>query len=514
MVHGQTRKLGVTLTLVLVSGLVSGCGGNFASATVAEFEVDDESEFDLAQSSTLGSSPATTTSDTAIEGEPTTQLVTPGLPIPGPDQPSLGAANQARDDGFCEGFVSDARSVEIPFLPKPGYLSAYIDPAFGSRVTRVTDSLPGEVNKPAYSTMQAWNADESYLLLYRTGGANAGHKLLHGHSYDFLQDLDFTPADIEDVYWSHTDPDVLYYISKRSADFGKLMQFNVSTNQSTVLEDFGPYCGAGLPSGGNDVHMQSLNDDLFGFSCQKDDGHHIMFSYTPSIGVVQSASIGMGTDWSEWTAPVPTPSGKQFWYQGYVLANDLQQVVRQLDIANSSEHANVGMTHDGVDAYYQVGFNSSPDGCDGDLYNGVGHLIEHNLDTGGCRNIISQEKGYPYTTSGTHISAQAYLKPARVALSSIGRQDQLVHFTNNIQAPSLLSEVYVAQTDPANTKVCRLAHHRSYGKSAENGDYAAYFGEPHATISPTGTRVIFGSDWYDSGSVDSFVIELPDYVRL
>ena len=425
-------------------------------------------------------------------------------------EPRIGAAS---NENFCDGFVSHADSVVIAQLSKPDYLESYIDPAFGSRVVRITDSAFGEVNKPAYSSMQAWNSDESYILLYRTGTDGAGHKLLNGHTYEFIRDLDITPSDIEQVFWSHTDADIFYYISKRSADYGQLKQFNIATNSDLKLADFSDYCGSGLPSAGNDVQMQSVTDDLFGFSCQQDDGHFIMLSFQPSTGAVTTAPIGMGTSWTEWSAPVPAPSGDMLWHQGYVIRNDLQQVVYQLDMANPLEHGSIGQTHDGSDAYYQVAFNSSPNSCDGDLYKGVGHLVEHNLVTGGCRNIISEEHGYPYTTSGTHVSAQAYLQSERVAVSSIGRETHFTHFTNGIPAPALLSEVYVANTDPDDTKVCRLAHHRSFGKSATNGDYAPYFGEPHATISPTGTRVLFGSDWYDSGSVDSFVIELPDYNR-
>ena len=280
-----------------------------------------------------------------------------------------------------------------------------------------------------------------------------------------------------------------------------------------MLADFSDYCGAGLPGAGNDVQMQSLNDDLFGFSCQQDDGHFLMFTFQPSTEQVISAPIGMGSRWSEWSAPVPAPSGTGLWHQGYVIDNDLQKIVLQLDMANPLEHGSIGQTSDGSDAYYQVAFNSSPNGCDGDLYKGVGHLVEHDLVTGGCRNLISEEQGYPYTSSSTHVSAQAYLRTERVAVSSIGKDSQFDYFNNGIPAPALFSEVYVAQTDPDDVKVCRLAHHRSFGKSAVNGGYASYFGEPHATISPTGTRVLFGSDWYDSGSVDSYVIELPDYNR-
>jgi len=370
-----------------------------------------------------------------------------------------------------------------------------------------------EFTASVYSTMQAWNADETLLLLYRTGVSGGGHKLYDGHTYEYLQDLDISPSDLEEVWWSRTDPDSFFYISRRSSDFGKFNRFSVSQNKSRVITDFSAYCGAGLPTAGNDVQMHSTDDDLFGFRCRQDDGHYIMLSYRVSTDEVTTAPLGTGSNWTEWSAPAASASGAGFWHQGYSIASDLKTIKHQLDLGSASEHASIGLTSGGQDAYYQVSFGSGPNGCDGDLYRGVGHLVEHNLETGSCRNIISQEQGYPYTTSSTHVSALAYRKPNRVAMSSIGNKSQLDYFTNGVQTPPLFSEIYVAQTDPDDTVVCRYAHHRSFGKSAKNGEYAPYFGEPHATISPSGTRVIFGSDWYDSGSVDSYVLELPDYVR-
>lgn len=435
--------------------------------------------------------------------------------IAGDDDPFQPPDPPVVDDGeFCEGFVSNTDSYVVPSMDKPKYLQSYNDPVFNGRVTRITDSVFGEVNKPLYSTMQAWNADESLLMIYRTGNAsNRGHKLLDGHTYKFKQDLDIVPADLEQVYWSRTDPDVFYYVSKRSGDYGKFNRFNVSTNKPTEIADFSEYCGSGLPSGGNDVQMHAADDDLFGFNCRRNDGKSIMLSYKPSTNKVVTAPIGSGTSWTEWTAPTPSASGKRFWHQGVVIGTDLNTVNLKLDLGSAVEHSSMGMTSNGQDAYYQVSFGSSPNGCNGDADKGIGHLVEHNLETGDCRNIISQAKGYTYPTSSTHVSSLAYKNPNRVAVSSIGNRSQTSLFTSGNAAPPLFSEIYIAQTNPDDTVVCRYAHHRSYGKSATKGGYAAYFGEPHATISPSGTRVIFGSDWYDSGSVDSFVLELPDYVK-
>jgi hypothetical protein len=38
-----------------------------------------------------------------------------------------------------------------------------------------------------------------------------------------------------------------------------------------------------------------------------------------------------------------------------------------------------------------------------------------------------------------------------------------------------------------------------------------YWGEPQVTISPSGTRLIFASDWENSDTVDTYVVELPAF---
>ena len=69
-------------------------------------------------------------------------------------------------------------------------------------------------------------------------------------------------------------------------------------------------------------------------------------------------------------------------------------------------------------------------------------------------------------------------------------------------------ELVIARANEGNVEVCRIGHHRS------DEDEFNYWGEPHAVISPSGTRVLFGSDWSgatDGQSVDCYVVELPIY---
>lgn len=103
-------------------------------------------------------------------------------------------------ENMCDGAITHNERVHIPPVAKPPFGKYYKDPAFGSRVIRITDSPTGVVQKPPYSTMQAWNADESLMLLYRGGTKGAYHRLLDGHTYKPVKKLDIVPSDLEEVY--------------------------------------------------------------------------------------------------------------------------------------------------------------------------------------------------------------------------------------------------------------------------------------------------------------------------
>ncbi|MDE2120185.1 MAG: hypothetical protein KGJ64_05805, partial [Betaproteobacteria bacterium] len=103
--------------------------------------------------------------------------------------------------------------------PKPGWMQPFADPDFGSRMVRITDvrtQFRARVAVPAYSSTQAWNCDESRLILYVTEaqtGGRQGWAMLDGRNYRFLRFLDINPSDIEQFWWSRTNPEELLYIS-------------------------------------------------------------------------------------------------------------------------------------------------------------------------------------------------------------------------------------------------------------------------------------------------------------
>ncbi len=417
-----------------------------------------------------------------------------------------------REESICSGSRTDPRSEVIPPLTKPEPLKPYVDPVFGSRIIRVSDAKFGEVVKPTYSTIQSWNANESLMILYHTGGESIGHYLYDGITYRSLKKLDIVTNNIEEVFWHHSDPNTFFYISALPSQYGYLMKYTVSTDTEIELENFSGICGDGLiMTSGNNIMMQSVDDDHFGFRCDLHEPD-IAISYQISTGKTSQLFIGEKSGYEpSLYAPLPAPSGDKYLLNEWVVSSDLQKRLTQLDLHDFESPSSLGQLSNGNDALFATGFATSPKGCSGATNKGVGTLIVHDLDDGSCRAVISESTGYGMPLSGTHISAVAHQNSSGwVALSSIG-YGHLSYLSNTNPAPVLLSEIYLAGTEPKDAVVCRLAHHRSHGRNSKNGGYFGYFGEPHATISPSGTRVLFGSDWHDSGSVDSYVVELPGY---
>lgn len=416
---------------------------------------------------------------------------------------------------LCEGLISDNRSVVVPTMAKPTVGKAYKDPVFGSTITRISNSAKGEVAKPMYSTIQAWNADESFLILYHTGSASEepGHHLYDGSQYKHLRRLDITAKDIENVFWHHTDPNTLFYTSAYFKYYGQFIRYDVNTGKKTVIASFDKYCGRdGVPVMGNDVMMPSWDDDTFGFRCNDGAGQETAFVYHPSTDETSSTTLGEGTPYQPWYAPMPTPSGNLLRLNGYILDAKLKQRVHALDLAEFHSHSSIGQLGNGHDALFATAFDPSPKGCDGGPDQGVGSLVVHDLVDKTCRVVIGESTGHRYPGSGTHVSAVGHKVPGWVLMSTIS-YGQFEFLSNNQKAPVLLSEIYLANTDPKNPKVCRIAHHRSFAKDSHGTTYSGYLGEPHATLSPSGTRLIFGSDWHDSGSVDAYVVELPVFKK-
>ncbi len=375
--------------------------------------------------------------------------------------------------GLCDGLVTDKLNHPMAALTKPAVGQTVTDPAFGTTIRRISDVGGTGIIKPAYSTIPAWNADESYLILYHTNTANSGHHLYNGKTYQHIRALDIDPPDLEQFYWHTTSPDLLFYVDGSN----RLIRYHVSTSVKDVVKTFS--CSGGI-SGGADPMFMSWDSDVIGLRCSS--GY--VFTYRISTNTEGThLSNGVGT------APVASASGtRTFFANGLAEVRDLNMVYTHKLPVDSEEHASLGRLADGTDTHNAISFGGSY----------TGSLVTSDMtQNDSARVIVGEATGYPYPPGGTHVSAVAFKKPGWVALSIVG----------NTNGQTLLNqELVLADTNPGG-KVCRVAHHRSYGKAGPRD----YWAEPHVVVSPSGTRLLFGSDWGGGATVDSYVVELPSY---
>jgi len=379
--------------------------------------------------------------------------------------------------------VNDLALHPMQPIAKPAYLGTIVDPSFGTTIRRISNAPAGTSIVPMYSTIQAWNADESMMILYDVGLSE--HRLLNGMDYTFIRLLDdVSPLDIEQIFWDFNDPNVFYFPESGTNDF---IKYEVDTQtKTTVLDmDGATGCTSGIAMG-NDVQMMSWDSDVFSFRCGNTD------AYTYRISTGQLTTFTMNA--VNYVAPMPGPSGNSFYHRtdAYDANGNLAYNLNEA----STEHSCEGRLANGNDAHFAVAFANGPQGGCG------GNIVAHDLTTGTCFSVISEPQGYDYSQSGTHISALAHKNTDAGWMCA-----SMMGF--DLDGQELLDqELVIARADQNNIIVCRIGHHRS------DEDDFDYWGEPHAVISPTGTRVLFGSDWSgaeDGQSVDSYVVELPAF---
>jgi hypothetical protein len=405
------------------------------------------------------------------------------VPIPDPPPPPPPVGNIA--DGLLA--LSKNTFTPMPNTGRPAKGVWIKDPSSGVRMMRITDSAEGAIVIPAYGTIPAWNSDESLLILYRQGG---DHLLFDGKTYAFKKKLDINPADVEQFYWSSTQPDILFYVDNREASGAsvrQLIRYHVSTGAKDVIKDwsaeFSMAKGFNAVRSGNDPMYTSQDNRFFGQGGRQNKngpGGASMFS-----GFVYDTNTGKQTPTIqlEGIVPQPTPSGRLELIATNPLFVDMNAVaVRSLPL-NGQEHADMLLNAAGEDIWACCQYGGP---------SGSATLIAGNLTTGAVKTIIGESNGYGYPPSGTHISGRAIKAPGWVAVSIIG--------SNNSQF--MARSVLLCNVDTG--KCYFVGHHHS-----TSGNYWA---EPHVNISPSGTRMIFGSDWGGTGTqVDTYVVELPSY---
>jgi hypothetical protein len=392
---------------------------------------------------------------------------------------------------LCAGLVADKQPHPMTALAKPALGATATDAEFGTtirRITAVSGTGASAFIVPMYSTISAFNADESLLILYAGGGT--GHQLYDGKTYALIRALDINPADVEQVYWDTTDPDLLYY-----TDGQAFIRYHVSTSKGDRLHDFSSLCGSSTPTNGADPMFTSWDSHRLGLTCGQQ-----MFIYDASTDTVYGPAAVSGTPPAQ-----VAPSGTLAFLEAgsgeiFDVNLNMLNMVRSLTLQSPNNHASLGRLANGHDTWNGAVFDDGND----DAKSNVGVLVTWDLTDGSGGAVIGPKTGWPYPPDG-HVSAMAYRQPGWIFVSTFWTST--FDGTGTPPTPGLLElENLVADTNTG--AVCRVGRHRSWGKA---NTVLGYWAEAHTVPSPSGTRAVFASDWGGGSSVDSYVLELPSY---
>ncbi|WP_035485773.1 TolB-like translocation protein [Geminicoccus roseus] len=376
--------------------------------------------------------------------------------------------------------LDGAKVRHAPGAARPGYLRPVQDAVFGSTVTRVTDPLRSITNlsgswqnvaRHHYSVSQAWNADQSLLLIDR--GVAGRLVFLDGQTFEPV--LDRRVGDVQ-CEWHPVEAPLMICMHD-----SQIYLWNVAKDSRRVVFsstrfgdfDFGPGAGnASIRGKRVAVRARDKSGRLVAFVVNLDDGTalpEIDLSRLPGSNSYVSISpsgqfvfVYQHTDAGE-QGLVYSPAGRrvQTWREHH-----------------RPGHGDMTIDADGNDV--MVGISKS----DPDRY----AIIKRRLVDG----KVTQLTGY---SQATHVSARNTRKPGWVFVTYGGTEEEV---RRNTDSEPFFQEVVALRIDGSG-EIRRVAHTRT-------GD-TGYLSEAHASPSPDGSKVIFASSWWNrpSAPIASYV---------
>ncbi len=351
---------------------------------------------------------------------------------------------------------------ETPVVPRPGYLEPFVDPVFGSKVVRITGD-PGtpipetggvwaEIARHHYSKDSAWNADQSLLLLNRSGAP--GLLFLDGSTYKPLFARRPPKAELR---WHPREPDLMILVGGN-----RVGTWNVHTGEETPLQAFEGYSdlkfgpGEGNPSR-DGTRVAVLADR---------GGAPVAFAFDLSAKrkFPDIPLEGVEVDWVS-----ISPLGKHVVLNGVIEGGRDRTRIFDLEgnpvgplWAEYGRPSHYDMTVDADGEEVAVGVSKSkPDD---------GRVIRRRLRDGAVTVLTGG--GY-----ASHTSARNLQRPGWAYVTYQGRP---AHW------PPYGDEVVAVKIDGSRV-VERLVHLHAVRKE--------YLGEAHAVPSPDGLRVLWASAW-------------------
>jgi hypothetical protein len=383
-----------------------------------------------------------------------------------------------------------------PSLPRPWYLDPITDPTFGTRITRVSDrtemgvDLSGSATfaalRNSYAKKQAWNSDGSLLLL----GMSNPAPLLDGNTYE-LRDMISLPVD---ATWANTEPDVILGVRPTSGD---LVRYNVWNGRTTVEAHLAGYRRLSLGDGEGNLSDDDRWVVLHGTTTA--GGHDMIlidrYSGTRRVRHLAAAPNWIGMSHSGRFVVVSYNLAGMDANHGTVAFDRNLAFLRTVDASVS--HGDLAVDVTGREVY--VAGNDCTVNAPVPARCAIASaLAAFPLDGARSYPVIATSTGY--NPHGEHVSGRASGRPGWVVISDSG--------ASGTAAYPGLDQAFAVRVSPAgnpfapNVQPFAMLHHQrglSYASSAM------------ATVDPTGTRIVWGSEWRlgAAAPVYAYVSERP-----
>jgi hypothetical protein len=399
---------------------------------------------------------------------------------------------------------ADDQRVAIPadwqtFAP-PGVGQSYVDPAFGCRVVRLTDSSHGEALWDGshsnyniyYSTFTPMNASDTMLMIPSDDG---GWRIINTSGKVVVAPGKMPKMNNGHLVWDATEGNSFYYTLGNTLYEGAVSGDTVKT---TTVHEFKEYKGIVSPDSAD------LSQDGDHIALVGQNANSTMDVFVWSLGKkAKTATYTTACKVNEWGVAQAVQPGcvhklqltpdNQLGIQFAPDGKDPEEGLRLwrggqlVHLQNATNHYDDGYDLDGNAVFIEVGNSSTLPGESNPCPSGWGLDVRQLEDLSAAVCLLDKQPAW-------HVSYRGDAKQPWAALSFFDDRKvgpELLNSNHGFQAPSAENwhlyedEIVLARIDGGATY--RLAHART--RSAEN-----YWYQPHAAISRDGKYVIFGSD--------------------
>jgi len=402
--------------------------------------------------------------------------------------------------GMAFTWVTNHNRLPQPNIPKPAVLVPFTDPVFGTSVMRLTNARAGKYPGiiPTYAKRQAWNADESRMLLQAGDGTEM---LFNGLTYRFLKVLNGVVGD--DVLWHPTNPGVIYYVPYSNT----LYSYDIASAVSTPLYTFKGYDWADTAGEGNlsrDGRYYAAACRIYNYQTRQTEYKNLQVLDMQACKVISKLTLPANLADFDWVSISPsgnyvvvdyadTTVGR---FHGVEVYDRNFRILWQKPLGYG--HSDLGIDGNGDEALVMGGY-------DGDA--NVTYIDSHRLRDGHTTRLLTNMAWWFYN----HISCRNQGCPGWCFVSTFDGPGRLTD--SSAAWVPFENEVFALRMDGSG-QVRRIAHHHSrrYSPTTDSDDNSVYWAEPHATVSNHGNRVLFGSNWRqgiaDPASCDTYLVDL------